>query len=164
MSFPNAFNKSFINREKIVSCPMQYLKNMGNDQKPRYSSCVVTKTDSFKILLFYLHKYDTLRYIEKVTTYSKNHKNTNLCDRKSKTSQKCHKTVELCDSKSQTIVKNPQINICDVNICDENSQTNEKSHKNVSLCDKKPQTTVKNYKNVSLKDKKSQTSKTCQKM
>ena len=68
-----------------------------------------------------------------------------------KPAKKCHKTIELCDNKSQTIVKNAQINICDVNICDENSQTNEKSHKNVSLCDKKPQTTVKKLQKCKLK-------------
>ena len=32
---------------------------MGNDQKPRCSSCIVIETHSFKILTFFLHGYHT---------------------------------------------------------------------------------------------------------
>ena len=34
---------------------------MGNDQKPKCSSCIVTKPHNLKILLFLLHDYHTLQ-------------------------------------------------------------------------------------------------------
>ena len=46
--FPSAFNKCLINCGKIVPCLMQYSKNMGNDQKPRCSSSIVTATPQFE--------------------------------------------------------------------------------------------------------------------
>ena len=32
---------------------------MGNDQKPRFSSCIVIEPHNFKILSFFLHGYHT---------------------------------------------------------------------------------------------------------
>ena len=49
------FNKSSITCGKIVSCQ----KNMGNDHKPRCSSCMAIEPQNFKILAFLLYGYHT---------------------------------------------------------------------------------------------------------
>ena len=61
LGFPKYFfNKSLIECGKIVSCLMRYLKNMGNDPKPRCSSsCIATEPHNFKILAFLLYGYHT---------------------------------------------------------------------------------------------------------
>ena len=38
---------------------MEYSKNMGNDQKPRCSSCIAIETHNLKILAFLLYYYHT---------------------------------------------------------------------------------------------------------
>ena len=56
LGFPICFfNKSLIKCGKIVSCR----KNMGNDQKPRCSSCMALEPHNFKILVFLLYGYHT---------------------------------------------------------------------------------------------------------
>ena len=47
------FNKSLIKSGKTVS----FQKSMGNDQKPRCSSCMTTESHNFKILAFLLYGY-----------------------------------------------------------------------------------------------------------
>ena len=53
------FTESLIKCGKIISCLIQYSKNMRNDQKPRGLSCIDVYTHNFKILALLLYGYHT---------------------------------------------------------------------------------------------------------
>ena len=73
LGFPNDFNKSSMKCGKIVSYLMQYLKNMGNDQKPKCSSCIVIEHHNFKIFII------SPTWLSRSTTYWKNPCNPCYC-------------------------------------------------------------------------------------
>ena len=56
LGFLNAFSKSLIKYAKICFlCNPILEKDMGIDQKPRWSSCLVIEVHIFKVMLLFLH-------------------------------------------------------------------------------------------------------------